>query len=204
VSEGFWASEARAIQDEIQRYLLSGDTDPLRSAWTGDWQDRFRRAHDDLRGALVGEVKRRAVGRKHAPVPTVAPSELTRAKVEPMVRGLFPRSDHDAALSAVERSVVFVTSANIESVLFEQRFDHSAWTIANLYLACVGVELLSEDAPVIVGMSEETTCYVSPQYFIEDDPFADLVFMRSRISFITASVRPLAFDKRAPRSGCST
>ncbi len=27
----------------------------------------------------------------------------------------------------------------------------------------------------MVGISEETTCYVSPDYFAEDDPFADFV-----------------------------
>ena len=168
-------TEAQAIQNEIQRYLLTGETDGLRSAWSGDWQERFRRGHADLRGALVGEIKRRASGRKHVPVPDVAGPALTRAKVEAMVRGLFPRSEHHAVLSAVERSVVFVTSANIDWVLNEQRFDHSAWTIANLYLACVGADLLNEDAPLLVGMSQETTCYVSPQYFAEDDPFADFV-----------------------------
>jgi hypothetical protein len=26
-----------------------------------------------------------------------------------------------------------------------------------------------------VGLSEETTCYVSPDYFVEDDPFADFI-----------------------------
>jgi hypothetical protein len=35
--------------------------------------------------------------------------------------------------------------------------------------------LLGEDAPRLVGLSEGTTCYVSPEYFAEDDPFADFV-----------------------------
>jgi hypothetical protein len=30
-------------------------------------------------------------------------------------------------------------------------------------------------APRLVGLSEETTCYVSPDYFAEDCPFADFI-----------------------------
>jgi len=59
--------------------------------------------------------------------------------------------------------------------LLEQGYDSSAWTLANLYLASLGAALLGEDAPRLVGLSEETTCYVSPDYFAEDDPFADFI-----------------------------
>ena len=78
-------------------------------------------------------------------------------------------------LTTIEQSVVFITSANIEELLFKRDFDSSAWTLANLYLASPGAELLAEDAPHLVGFSEETTCYVSPEYFADDDPFADFI-----------------------------
>lgn len=52
----------------------------------------------------------------------------------------------------------------------------SAWTLANLYLASVGAQSLGKDAPRLVGLSEETTCYVSPEYFLsQDEPFDDFV-----------------------------
>ena len=92
-----------------------------------------------------------------------------------MVRGLFPAAERDRVLAAVERSVVLVTSANIDSLLFSQRFDGSAWTTANLYLAGLGAPLLAEDAPHLVGFSKEITCFVSPECFTEDDPFADFI-----------------------------
>jgi hypothetical protein len=38
-----------------------------------------------------------------------------------------------------------------------------------------GAELLGKDAPRLVGLSEETTCFVSPEHFAEDDPFADFI-----------------------------
>ena len=163
------------INDEIERYLRTGESDPIYAAWSGNFMERANRAHEDLRGALVREVKRRAEGLTHTPLPEGDTISLTRTKIEPMVRGLFPRAEQDVVLATIEQSVIFVTSANIESLLLGQSFDHSAWTLANLYLASLGAELLGKDAPHLVGLSEETTCFVSPEYFAEDDPFADFV-----------------------------
>ena len=163
------------IYEAVRRYLLTGDSDPLYFAWPGHLIERANRAHSDLRGTLIGAVRERAGGLSHERVPETETHALTRAKVEPMVRGLFPAVEQDRVLATVERSVVFLTGANIESVLLAQRFDRSAWTIANLYLGGVSAELLAEDAPSLVGLSEEATCYVSPDYFAEDDPFADFI-----------------------------
>jgi hypothetical protein len=147
------------INDEIERYLSTGVSDPYHAAWPGGFMERANQAYDDLRGALVRAVRRLAEGRTHQPLPEVETVLLTRAKVEPMVRGLFPRAEQDTVLATIERSVVFLTRANIEALLFAQSFDGSAWTIANLYLASLGAELLGEDAPNLVGLSEETTCW---------------------------------------------
>jgi len=163
------------IADAIERYLRTGETDPHCAAWSGRFMERLNRAHDDLRGALVREVRRLAEGCTHEPLPQADTVALTRGKVEPMVRGLFPRAEQDLVLATLEKSVVFLTSANIEALLLEEGFDSSAWTLANLYLASVDAELLGEDAPRLVGLSQETTCYVSPGYFAEEDPFADFI-----------------------------
>lgn len=92
-----------------------------------------------------------------------------------MVRGLFARAEQEVVLATLEKSVVFVTSTSIEPLLLAHGFDSSAWTLANLYLTSVGAELLGRDAPRLVGLSEATTCYVSPGYFVEGDPFADFI-----------------------------
>ena len=126
-------------------------------------------------GPLVRAVRRLAEGLTHPPRPESDTVTLTRAKVEPMVRGLFPRAEQDVVLATLEQSVVFLTSENLERFLLGRGFDSSAWTLANLYLASLGAELLAEDAPRLVGLSEETTCYVSPEYFTQDDPFADFI-----------------------------
>ena len=165
------------IASEIDRYLRTGDTDPHHSAWPAhSFVERALEARGDLRGALVAEVMHRSEGAAVPDLPT--PEEtvrLTRRKTEPMVRGLFPRAEQDAVLTLVERSVVFLTPENIESVLREESFDRSAWDLANLYLSCVGADLLGSDAPDIVGISQEAICFVSPAYFDEGDPFADFV-----------------------------
>ena len=164
------------VAEEIERYLRTGTSDPYFAAWLGgSFLDRAKRADEDLRGALVSEVRRRAEGRSHAPLPMEDTVALTRSKVEPMVRGLFPRAEQDQVLAVLEKSVVFLTRDNIERILLDEGFDHSAWTLANLYLASIGADLLGEDAPRLVGVREETTCYVSPEYFTEDDPFCDFI-----------------------------
>jgi hypothetical protein len=165
----------RTVAQETERYVRTGESDPYRSAWSGGFLQREKRAHDDLRNALVREVRRLTAGLSQEPLPESDTILLTRAKVEPMVRGLFPKVEQDLVLAMLERSVIFVTGANIESLLLECSFDGSAWTLANLYLASVGSELLGDDAPCLVGVSEETTCYVSPEYFSQDDPFADFI-----------------------------
>ena len=44
------------IAEEVERYRLTGESDPLYSAWSGGFLERANRAHDDLRGALVCAV----------------------------------------------------------------------------------------------------------------------------------------------------
>ena len=163
------------IAEEVERYLLTGESSPLYSAWSGGFLERASRAREDLRAALVSAVRRLTKGLANDPLPETDTVELTRAKVEPMVRGLFPRAEQEAVLATLEQSVVFITSANIERLLHGCSFDSSAWTLANLYLASVGAELLAKDAPRLVGLSEEVTCYVSPEYFSDGDPFADFI-----------------------------
>ncbi|QDF03369.1 hypothetical protein [Myxococcus xanthus] len=161
---------------EIERFLRTGDYDAHSGAWPGDILERERRAHDELRQALAMEVQRRTAGigvpEKLQGLDVVA---LTRRKVEPMVRGLFPSAEQDAVLAVLERSVVFLTPANISQVLLKSSWLNTAWDLANLYLLSVGAELMGEDAPRILGLSEHTTCYVSLSYFDEESPFADFL-----------------------------
>jgi hypothetical protein len=71
--------------------------------------------------------------------------------------------------------VTFVTSDNIEQLLMNQRWDHTAWTLANLHLGTLGADLFGPDATRLVGFSEEAICFVSPVYFSDPDPASDFL-----------------------------
>lgn len=166
------------VAEEIENYLRTGDTDLHFAAWPGgNFIEQAQRARADLRTALVAEVLKRTKDWQPptGPISSDEVSRITRAKVEAMVRGLFPRAEQDRVLALVERSVVYLTPSNIEETLRAVAWPRSAWNIANLYLGAAGVDLLSEDAPQLVGISEHTTCYVSASAYAEDDPFSDFV-----------------------------
>lgn len=163
--------------EEVQRYLATGEHDYLHPGWSGDLLTASRMAKEALQGALLAEVERRSRGRRSRGLPrSLDLLSFTRTKVEPMVRGLFPAAERDVVLAILERSVVFVTPDTFEPVLRGCSFLSTAWKLANLYLASVGAELLSEEAPEIVGLSEEARCFVSTEYFRETgDRFADFL-----------------------------
>ena len=167
----------KSIEKEIQRYLRNGEHDGSFLGWPGqNFLACAQHGHAALLGALISTVRKRtthvAVPRAFADMDVVA---FTRTKVAPMVRGLFPRHEQETVIEVLGRSVVFLTPANIDTVLGEMRYPGTAWNLANLYLASCGTELLSKHAPRIVGLSEETTCYVSADYFREESRFDDFV-----------------------------
>ncbi len=91
-----------------------------------------------------------------------------------MVDGLFAARERQAVLGLLERSVVFLTPESVERVISETCLS-TAWDLANIYLGSLDLPPLGGDRPSIVGLSEETRCYVSASYFSERDPFADFV-----------------------------
>jgi hypothetical protein len=54
------------IDEEVDRYLRTGETDPHREAWPGAFSEREKFAHHALRGALVREVRRLTEGRSRS------------------------------------------------------------------------------------------------------------------------------------------
>ena len=165
----------------VQNYLTTGEHDPCHHGWPGGNLFAAAQAGDAaLRSALIAQLRSRTAS---VAMPPALPSDLrmtdvtalTRTRVAPMVGGLFPPHEQAAVLAMLERSVIFLTPDNIESVLQSTPWLHTAWSLANLYLASVGADMLSQDARAIVGLSEETTCYVSVEYFRDHDPCADYV-----------------------------
>ena len=163
-----------ARRTAIQHFLGTGEYDPKFPAWSGNIIERETKATADMLQALVAELNKLS-GKIHAPSFPADLVAFIRKKVEPMVRGLFRRDEQETVLAVLEKSLVFLTAANIEQVLLRCTWPHSAWDLANLYLGSMGAPLLGPDAERIVGLSEETTCYVSLAYFHEGDPFDDFV-----------------------------
>ena len=170
-------TEHGVFPDEaVALYLRTGDYDTSFRAWPGNVIARETKGHAEMLQALVARVK------ELEPTGTIStislPEDLqvfTRNKVAPMVRGLFPRNEVDAVLAMMEKSVVFLTPDNITRVLTECTWLHTAWHLANIYLDSIGADLLGDEAERLVGLSEETSCYVSPTYFERGDIFADFV-----------------------------
>ncbi|MGB8932192.1 MAG: hypothetical protein WCC48_13190 [Anaeromyxobacteraceae bacterium] len=203
---------AATVKSEIRRFLKTGESDMMAFAWPGQsFSQRAQQAHHDLEEALIAEVERRARGKRAHSLPAdFDPVSFTRARVEPMVRGLFPEREWSTVLSTLERSVVFLLPGNIADVIRAEGFLHEAWAIANLYLGSIGARLLGDGAPVIVGMNLGTRCIVSAGYFEVEDRFADFVVhevahvfhncKRERLGMRSTRYRewllPIAFRKR--------
>ena len=166
-----------SCQHEIDRFLSTGDYD-VHSAWPGGHAlDRIERGSDDLEQALLAELRRREA---RVTVPRNTPIRdgdivaFSREKLGPMVNGLFRRDERELVLALLEKSVVFLSPENIEALIRKGSLD-TAWEIANIYLRSIGARQISENARSVVGLSVETTCYVSLEYFTEKDLFADFV-----------------------------
>ncbi len=172
------SARPRSLDEEVERYVRTGEHDNhLFLGWPGDnLGARGEHGHAALAGALIAEVRRRTL---HAAVPDALRGldveAFARAKLAPMVRGLFPRSEQVSVLDLLAQSVVFLTPENIEPILRGMRWPGTAWDLANLYLASFGAEPLSDEAPQIVGLSEETACYVSVEYFVSSGRFEDFL-----------------------------
>ncbi|QDX80898.1 hypothetical protein B9N43_06355 [Denitratisoma sp. DHT3] len=165
------------MSKEIETYLKVGRHDPKFEAWPGNGLfERSQNGTQALSEALVAEVLART---QRCPV-TTPPDDLdlrqfAHQKFSGMVKGLFPKAEQAIVISMLESSVVFLTPRNIASVLREMPWLGTAWDLANLYLASHSVELLSDEAVPILGLSIETTCYVSTDYFRSTNPFDDFV-----------------------------
>lgn len=119
------------IERVTAQFLENGHHDG--KDWPGGIIEGERMMYRVLLPALIAEIRRR--------VPDSAPSTMlegldmvayTRAKISPMVRGLFPRIEQDTVLAVLERSVVVLTPANIEGVLRSCMWLSTAYDLARI------------------------------------------------------------------------
>ncbi len=166
------------IAREIDRFVRTGNYDVLFRGWPGRHTlESIELGSQTLSDALLKEVRRREAEVSPNLIASPSGDELiafTRAKVEPMVRGLFSRKEAEPVLALLERSVVILTPEHIGTHLQKADLDN-AWGMADMYLGSIGAQRLDPQARRAVGFSAETTCYVSLEYFSDDHPFADYV-----------------------------
>lgn len=168
----------RQQQKEIDRYLLSGNHDDiLFKIWPGDSViGRAINGDAALRSALISEVLNRAGQAAVSECQEYSDQDINvRAKFTPMVQGLFPQNEQTIILDMLESSVIFLTPATINTVIKKAPWLSTAWNLANMYLSSLGIKALTDETPTIVGLSEETTCYVSMKYFGNNNPCEDYV-----------------------------
>jgi hypothetical protein len=78
-------------------------------------------------------------------------------------------------------------------------WDRTAWVIANMYLRSLGLKTLGDDDSTPVGMSEETSCYVTSECLVETDPFADFVVHEAAHIFHNCKRRTLGLPQTRTR-----
>ncbi len=167
----------RAMDREVKQYLRTGEHDHDFTGWPGSgYLACVTNGKQVMEDALIAEVRRLESGQSFPKLPAGFDSAtFARHKVTPMVKGLFPAKERETILGLLEKSLVFLTHDNIEQVLREEHYLSSAWDLANLYLGSIGSKCLNGKPSYLVGLSQETNCYVSTDYFDDEDPFADFV-----------------------------
>jgi hypothetical protein len=165
------------LEREVAHYLATGESDPVGCAFPGNHVlERLTGYECHLRKALIAEVRRRVRSRRQSQVPPdLETAARIRRKVEPMITGLFPSAERQVVLGVAERSIIFLTRETTHRTIGEVAYLESAWAIANMYLYSLGAPMLGDGASPAVGLSMETKCYVSLEYFAEKDPLADYV-----------------------------
>jgi hypothetical protein len=97
----------QAQAHDIARYLATGKHDELGAVWSGNTiVEAMRNARTARRRALCRAVDQRALrGTIALPALGEEPRTLVRARVAPMVRGLFPAGEREIVLALLEHSL---------------------------------------------------------------------------------------------------
>ena len=78
-------------------------------------------------------------------------------------------------MQALEGSVVLITPETIEELILEEPWSSTAWSLANIYLHWLGLELLGPEATPALGKNEHLRCFITPAYFAPQEPLADFL-----------------------------
>jgi hypothetical protein len=160
--------------DAVERFLATGEHDPHFSDWEGDVVERRRAGTSVLREVLTKITRWRA---QRAPIRSVTvPADAEariRARIEPMLRGLFG-AETEPLLDRLPTRVVVVTPATFAALPPEVPL-RTAWDLANVMLDDMGAPPLSDDTPALDGLCAAGRAWVLPRALVSDAPFPDIV-----------------------------
>jgi hypothetical protein len=98
---------------------------------------------------------------------------VVRAKVSPLVNGLFPHPERIPVITLLERSVVFLTGDNIYGILRATPEFWPAYHISGIYIDSLEPEAETGKEPVLMGFTYAGTAYISARYFSNPRRFTE-------------------------------
>lgn len=164
-----------SVSDAVERFLGSGRFDPRFREWEGAAAERRAQGEATLRDILVRVVRWRAERAPIKVVPVPADAEArVRARVAPLVHGLFEADRAEQLLDRLPARVVLLTprtfAANIGAIPLAR-----AWDLANVLLDDLGAPPLADDVPELDGLCSEGRAYLLPRALVSDAPFPDIL-----------------------------
>jgi hypothetical protein len=163
-----------SASDSVERFLSTGEHDPRFPGFEGNIVERRRRGTALLKDVLGRIVGWRAQRARRAPrVPTDVPARI-RARIRPLVVGLFPAKEVEALVGPLADRVVVVTPNAFAALIADVPL-RAAWDIANLLLDDLGAPPLADDTPSLDGLSAAGRAWVPARAVSTDIVFPDVI-----------------------------
>jgi hypothetical protein len=163
------------MADAVESFLMTGEHDPQFPDWAGNLAARRAAGSAAMRDMLVRVTRWRAhraplsLGR--SPPDAIA---RVRARIAPLVEGLFDPDDAAMLLSTLPQRVVVLTPATFAAQVADLPL-RMGWDLSNVLLDAVGAPPLGDDAPELDGLCDAGRAFVLPSALLSDEPFPDVV-----------------------------
>lgn len=149
--------------DSVERYILTGTVDPTFPDWPGGLAERRRQGAQTLRAVLCRVVAWRA---RQSPMAgarlPIDVEGVVRARVSPMLRGLFSPEEAEVLTRSLPPRVVVLTAGTFPAAAERVPLE-AAWDLANLLLDDLRVPTLADDVPELLGLCAGGRAWVLPR-----------------------------------------
>lgn len=163
-----------SASESVERFLSTGEYDPRFPELSGNIVERRRRGT-----ALLKDVLRRVVAWRagRSPIAIRLPPDVpdrVRARITPLVHGMFAPEEAAALVEPLAARVVVVTPSTF-GALVEDVPLRTAWDLANLLLDDLGAPPLADDTPSLDGLCAAGRAWVPPRAVAAEDVFPDVL-----------------------------